>query len=454
MADVSRIYDKACEAFDRKNYDYAVNLYQQVIALDPDHQKAHKGLYATCMKKKESAGATSKLGSLFGGIKNTSVLASLGALGKPDKIAVEAQRILVTDPTNSKVRAAYGRALKDMNHLEGAVVELEMALQFDSDNVDILKALAQCYDAKNDIAKAQELFARVLKRVPEDRDAHKALRDLAARGTIQDSKLETAGHSRDMVKDKDVLKDQEQAIKLVKSGDELDQEIAKIRELINADPTNLQMAKQWKKIGEIYKKKRDAHGALKAYEEALKLDTSDATIRFNIGDMKMRIIEEEKNAAQTAGNVELAKKLTQDLVAFKIAEYAQRVKDHPTDTGLKYDYGTALYQGRQFKEALGQFQQTVKDPKRKMNSLLYQGLSFHQLKSFDLAVNNFRKAIEENTVPGNDFDKNVRYHLATTLEAKGDKAGACAEYERIMEIDISYKDVSAKVEKLKGELGT
>lgn len=454
MADVTKIYDKACEAFERKNYDYAVNLYQQVIALDPDHQKAHKGLYATCMKKKESAGAGSRLGSLFGGMKNTGVLASLNALGKPEKVVAEAQKILVTDPANPKVRAAYGKALQELKHTDGAIAELELALQFDTDNVETLKALGQCYDAKNDIAKAQELFARVLKRVPDDRDAFKALRDLAARGTIQDSNLETAKSSRDSVKDKNVLKDQEQAIKLVKTGDELDEDIAKARALIDADPANPQMAKQWKKIGEIYKKKKDAANALKAYEEANKLDTNDATIRFSIGDMKMKLMEEQKLAAQTAGNAELAKKITQDLVAFKIAEYAQRVKDHPTDTGLKYDYGTALYQGRFFKEALGQFQQTVKDPKRKMNSLMYQGLSFYQLKSFDLAINNFNKAIEENTVPGNDFDKTVRYHLATALEAKGDKAGACAEYERIMEIDISYKDVTNKVEKLKAEIGT
>lgn len=454
MADVTKIYDKANEAFQRKNYDYAINLFQQVIVLDPNNQKAHLGLYATCMKKQETVTSGSRWGGLLKGVSNTAILASLGALKQPEKVMQEAQKILVTDPGNIKVRGIYGKALFVAGFVDGAIAELETAFKLDRESMDICKALAQCYDAKNDIQKAQELYAMVLKRTPEDRDAHRALRDLAARGTIQDGGLETATSSRDIAKDKTKIQETEQAAKLVKTDAELDDEIVKIRAIIAADPAHPQMAKHWKKIGEVLRRMKDLPGAIAAYEEALKLDTMDATIRFNIGDLKMKGMEEERSKAQAAGNADLARKLNQELVAYKIAEYAHRVKDHPTDMALKYEYGVSLYAGRQFKEALGQFQQTVKDPKRKLNSLMYQGLAFHHMKSFDIAISNFHKALEENPVPGNDFDKTVRYSLATTLEAKGDKAAACSEYERIMELDISFKDVANKVEALKADTGS
>src|SRR6185436_2948349 len=82
---------------------------------------------------------------------------------------------------------------------------------------------------------------------------------------------------------------------------------------------------------------------------------------------------------------------------FLIDSYERRVGDRPTDMLLRFELGKAYYSaGVQFTDkAIGEFQQSIKDPKRKRDSHIMLGQCFQRKKMFDMAETQYQKAEEE-----------------------------------------------------------
>jgi len=59
-AEVDSLYKRADEAFKKHSYDYARDLFQQILVFKPDHEKAHEALKVTLIRKFQEQGATSK----------------------------------------------------------------------------------------------------------------------------------------------------------------------------------------------------------------------------------------------------------------------------------------------------------------------------------------------------------------------------------------------------------
>ena len=51
--DISKHLDKAAEALRKKNFDYAINLYHQVLTLKPDHGDARRDLRQALVRRAE-----------------------------------------------------------------------------------------------------------------------------------------------------------------------------------------------------------------------------------------------------------------------------------------------------------------------------------------------------------------------------------------------------------------
>ena len=51
MADIDGLYKRAEEAFQKHNFGYSINLFQQILIINPDHAQTRKALRATVVKK-------------------------------------------------------------------------------------------------------------------------------------------------------------------------------------------------------------------------------------------------------------------------------------------------------------------------------------------------------------------------------------------------------------------
>jgi tetratricopeptide (TPR) repeat protein len=95
---------------------------------------------------------------------------------------------------------------------------------------------------------------------------------------------------------------------------------------------------------------------------------------------------------------------------------------------------------------VGEFQQAVKNPSKRLETQKYLGECFKRKRLFDLAVEQLKKA--SGGIPQmSALKKDILYELASVYEEMGKTAEAQREFEKIYTVDIAYKDVASKIER-------
>lgn len=449
MVDWGKLITKANDALAQGNYEYAQNIYKEALKQDPQNDSLRKSLYLAATKNLEAQGKK-RLKSF--GVGDNIKLTSYKILKKFTNIIEMLNDYLIADPYNVKLRIEYANALKATGMTDAAISEYEIVLLSDASNIQAAKELGDLYVQKGEAAKAQKYYAMVLKYQPDNRDIQKALRDLSAVGTMVRQE-DTEGSTIS-------AKEGEQAA----HTDEIkelppEEEIKRLLSTINQNPNDPFNAKHWSRIGDIYMKKlNNLPKALDAFNKVLQLDKLDTIAKQKIGTIKIAMYDEQINKLkaqlqQNPNATDIKAKLDallKEKTEFMLMELARRVKEKPTDYALRFEYGKLLYNSGRFDDAIAEFQQASKEPKRQANSLYYIGLCFLKKGLLDVSITNFQKALKVNY--DNDLFKEIEYGLAKIYEAKKMHREALEEYKKIMEVDYKYKDVATKVETLTKQL--
>jgi tetratricopeptide (TPR) repeat protein len=450
MSGTEKLFEKAKEAFSKRNYDYAIELFLNILKVDPNHVDARKALRNTELKKQSELGGGSKLGGLFGAAKGATLSAK-----NPEKTLDKAEAILKNDPKNIKVRYTLAQCLIALGHHAGAAVELEGSLEVDPDHVESMKLLCEAYQHLGRIRDAQNIIQRATKKAPSDGDAARMLRAVMASQAIEDTQAESAKDYRDMIRDKDQAAKLEAAGRLVGDAGEMADDEQALLANVQADPSDI---KSLKKLGELYNKSRQYKKAMEVYTKAYEVDTSDGALRMAAGDARVKLYDQyiAKYAKAVQGGddsgKEKLKKYRLDKLRFQIQEWEQRVREHPTDMNLRFQLGTFYLTGNKVDQAIEQFQATIKDPKRKVVSMQNLGSCFRKKGLYDLAAGQLNKALDSGELASDEVN-GVRYELGRTFEEGGQLEKALDEYKRVMEVDINFKDVMKRIENLKAKLG-
>lgn len=446
MVDIDGLYKRAEEALGKRNYDYARDLYLQIIAVDRDSSAARKGLKTALSRKFQEIGGPSKFKVMALTAKTQSQL----AITKDPKRKVElAQNHLNDDPENSKVRYALAEALMDTGYSGGAIAELENIIESAKEFIPAYKLLGTLYKDKGLVKEADEILHQAERFAPEDREIGRLLRDLAAISTMQKG-FEDSSSFRDVLKDKDKAAELEKAQHLIKSEDDIQDAIDVLQKELEQNPQDFRTVK---KIADIYyDKKKDYSAARDWYKKAAELNPQDSSLKNRGDDCTIKMFEIQIGKLEPAGDAR-AKEVKKNKLVFEIQSYERRVKDSPTDMALRYELGKRYYTAGMIDKSIGEFQQSVKDPKRKVDSHFYLGMAFKYKKMFDLAANQFEKSLVGGLV-SHDKKLLIEYNMALSYAESGDLTKAMYQGKKIMEVDINYKDISQLVEewtkKLKG----
>jgi tetratricopeptide (TPR) repeat protein len=432
------LYRRAEEAFKKKNYDYARDLFKQLILVKPDSLKAREALRAVMIRKFQEQGGTSRLKMMA--VKGQFEIQFKTTKDTNKKIEL-CTGFLLDDPTNSKVRGLLADVLLSLGHNNGAAIEAKMALESDPTNLNAAKALVAAYKATGKVKEAQAVLARISSLAKEDRDIERLQRDLAAMETM-DAGFEQGGDFRNSLKNKAVAEELEKKSHLIQSDADFDLVVANLKEELAANPTD---AKNPKKLGDLYfEKKKDYAGAQQWYKKAAQLAPQDSTLRDKVDDCQLRMHKIQVDAAEKTGDPKLKEYKLAEL-KFRISSFERRVADRPTDMLLRYELGIAYFTGSLTDKAIGEFQQAVKDPKRQADSLFYLGRSFQRKKMYDMAEKQYLQSAEKTL--SQDRRLEIMYYRMLCLKESGKKDQAVAMAQQIMEIDITYKDVAELADK-------
>ncbi|MFA5795273.1 MAG: tetratricopeptide repeat protein [Candidatus Brocadiia bacterium] len=461
MLDTEKLFTKAQEAFDKRNYDYAADLAKQIVELEPGHPKARHILRTSQIRKCESQGLRpSAVNAVISAFVPFMKVTIFKAMKNNVKLLPAAEDFISKNPYSVWVRTALADALQNLNYLESAINEFEGVAMIAPKQLHVLKSLGKLYIQVKDGRKAQQYFQAVLSLNPSDLDAPRALKDIAALSTLKEGGWSDAKSSRDLIKDKKGAIQLERETQIVKDS-EISGEVVRISKMIAENPESLDNIKHYKKIAELCQRQFKYTEAIDAYNKLGKLNPNDATVKTKIGDIKILMFDAEikkiQQKLQADPNNQPVKqalqKARQDKRLFQIEEYRKRVQDHPTDLALRYHLGAVLYANGNIDEATSEFQNSVRDPKRKIDSFIYIGRCFMAKKIYDMAISQFEKALESGSLTP-EQNKDIHYNLAASHEANQNIPKALEEFKKILEIDINYKDTMKKVEQIQQKMNT
>lgn len=123
-------------------------------------------------------------------------------------------------------------------------------------------------------------------------------------------------------------------------------------------------------------------------------------------------------------------------------------KIDPADAASHYDLGLAFREMGLLDDAIQQLQVALRGGANPVATLEVLGECFVQKGEHSLAARVFRRATELPTAE-EDSLVGVRYWLGRCEEELGDAAAARAEYERVVAVDMGFRDVASRLKALR-----
>jgi tetratricopeptide (TPR) repeat protein len=441
---VSDLKTKARDSFKRKNYDLAVEMYIEVIQLDPDDIEALEGLHQAAEKRREGKGK-----SIFGGMGRLGI----ASVRDPQKKIAAAARHLAKNPADKDAWMTLGEAGEAGNFLNAAQFGFRMAAKLDPEDNTAWKSLGAALYRQGKIKEASDAYGEATRIDPKDQEALKMRKNLAAEGALKQGGYETAKSSRELIKDKDVAGRLERDTRLQLTDADATDEVARLRADLEKNPAAA--ARTRLRLADVLQQQGNVAAALEQLELASKADPANYDLSMRIGDMKLTQLQVPYDEArrryavdESEANLAAFQAARAALVEARLAEYGRRVREHPTDLAERFRLGLVLLMAGRLDDAIGEFQKTVQDPRKKTDSLLRLADCFEKKNLLDLAVKQVAKASEDFPQLNTDRAKEIAFHLGELHEKRGAKEDARREFMRIYEVDISYRDVGARLERL------
>ena len=439
------IYEKAMSALERGNAGYALDMFRQVISLEPRFLLARKNLRIGQVKAllaTKPTAMTHQMSSLKGAF---TMMGAQGKLKKDPKAALDgAEKLLALDPLNLSFLKFFAQAAEAAEMPEIAVQTLEIARPYYAKDVEFLRLLARLYIDTNQPGGAKDCYGAVAELLPNDQLAIKNLKDAAALDTMK------AGGWNDMKSDfRTKLKDKKEAIlleqqaKAVKGDSDIDTLIAERLKDIQREPQNMNFRRA---LADLYVRADRFDDALQALDDATQAaGRSDPQIERTTSMIKVKKFDAAIAAAKAAGDEAAAAAKEQEKTTFLYDDAVTMVKRYPNDLQFRYELGYQYYLREQFNEAIEEFQLAQRNPQRRTRALYYLALCFTRKGQYDIAFEQLQKAASELTVM-DELKKDVVYEMGILTEKMGRPAEAIAFFKEIYSVDIKYRDIAQRIE--------
>ena len=449
LEDVSRrlrdTFEKGFAAFERSNLDYAITMFEAVIEQEPRLLKARKYLRAAEVKKfVEGGGGSGKhlsamLGNLPGMIKAKMLLKK-----KPEQALAMTEKLLKADPLHPQFIILFAQAAVGAGLPEAAIQTLEVAREYDSENIMLLRWLGQLYRETGKTHESRLCYEVVARIKANDPVSIKNYKDSIALDTMKKGGWEEAKDHRDLIKDKKEAESLETDNKAVKSDADLEQLVEEFKQRVQREPENVN-----------YRRILAEHCArAKRYDEALEVlretqkvvGRADPQVDRAISNITIQKFEVAIEEAKAAGDEATAAANEQAKADFVFANAKELVARYPNDLQFRYDLAVLLYERGMIMEALEEFQLAQRNPQRRTRALYYLALCFKSKQQYDIALEQLEKAASELSLM-DDTKKDIVYEMGLLHDAMGQTAKAVERFKEIYGVDIRYKDVAQRIEK-------
>jgi predicted Zn-dependent protease len=360
-----------------------------------------------------------------------------------------AEQVLNNDANSTAAHKLLAEAALNADLPKTAVLSLEIVTKNSPKDEDAQKALARAYSAAGQGEKAEMIMAELMRLHPGDLQLLEELKDISARKTLAEGGYEAlssgTGSYRDILKDKEQAVAMEQEGRQVKSVDVAQQHIAKLEAEIAHEPNNL---KKLRTVAELYAQQKDYDRALATYNRIVEKEgASDSSLQKVISETTIKKFDHAiaQLDPQAPDFAEKSAQIKAERDEYLLSEVKQRVEHYPGDLAIRFELGELLFKLGKIGEAMPEFQKAQANPHKRLQAMTYLGQCFAARGMNDMAARQLQNALKEKLVV-DDEKKDMMYALGSVLEKMGKQTEADDLYKQIYEVDMSFKDVMAKVE--------
>ena len=439
-------------------------MYLNGLRHDPDNMRKHEALHEVAQRRKVSGG------------KPMGLMDKLKSIG-PDAVdkMLDAEKAWAMNFTEPTLATEFFKKAVEADEDEPELNLGEVGYWIGSIALDFAnqKPKAKMYIQLRDLfarigkhEKAIEACKRAIRLDMNNANLMADLKNLEAEHYAASSTRtssggdgEDEGSFRDNLKDADSAKSS--AAGNTRAESIMEQAIAARRAEYEEDPEDVD--RLTKLVDALLKKE-----SYDAEEEAMKLlglaheQTGQYRYKLRIGDIRMKQFQREqrelkKILAAAPESEEYQQKYQESLkerLIFELREFAERVKNYPTDLKLKFELGKRMFQSRQFDEAIGLLQQAKAEPKSRSQAHLLLGRCFLEKGWNDEALDTLDQGIEVHPIPDDALGKELRYEKLVAMLGTAEKSRKVDQAEEanklaseILQADINYKDIKQRKEK-------
>lgn len=184
----NELYQKGIAALRKRNYDYAIELFQQVLEIHPDFSVCLHNLWRTAREKRKSL-PPSFLQLVIEKIKIGILILKfiyLITLSKTESAISVQKKITLLNPNSTPAFYKLATTFLHQGKTTLAKTAWEEILFINKKNVSALRQLARLYYEEKEYKKATATAKMLLSLRRHDLQAETILKDIAALGTIEE----------------------------------------------------------------------------------------------------------------------------------------------------------------------------------------------------------------------------------------------------------------------------
>ena len=456
---VRGFYTKAQEAARQQNLDYAIEMFNTALKHCPEFRDARHEL-----RKVELDKINNKLSSTrqaWIAAKSTMALNVKGpGLIKKEQYneAMQlAESILAKDPTVPGALKLLANAAEEGGMEWLAIDTLEFLIKFHPKDIPAMVWLYELYLDSEHGEKAVATCRKIIAVEPNNGEYQSMLKNAMARSAMDkstwmdnNSGKNTAGKStsgaprtRGPVRD-EVARDADSALALVE----------KFQGMLESGNDSSDIRKKLARSLIKVERYDDAIGHLQhVLETGGSVDPSVQKMIYTAVegrfDTAIKAWEEygtkgDSETAQAATEIAVLEKQKSDFLLQKARERAQT---YSNDANVHMELALILWERQEIDEALQEFQKAQGSPRHRKNASLHKAKCFVIKKQYDIAVKEFESLLGE-IEDMNKEKLDITYEYASALKEMGREDESMAQYKKIYEVDISYRDVKEIMDNL------
>ncbi len=466
------LFQKARHANEIRNHGYAIQLMQSVLKQVPGFLDGRKLLRAAAL-----AGVEGKKSGFS--LAGTTLGMTAGSTLKKDPFAaIElAEKTLATDPKSPQGNQLLWEAANRAGLPETAAFALETLVGANPKDTKLLHQLGGQYITMGENDKAVAVYNRIVQINPGDLEANKKAKDASASATMKSGRWEEVSASSGSMNFRDLIHKKDEAIalenksRIVRTGEQISQQITELYPQFEADQNNVDVARR---IALLYEQWFEAAvaSADPAEETDSYLDNSiwfythtnailaggDPNIARKCSDLEFRKMERrmkalvdwlatvpDQNDPEVRPYADELADLRRQRAASSLEVARKRVAENPTDLQLRYELGEVLIKAGMYTEAIPELQRAKQNPNARLKAMNLLGQCYVEKNMLDIAVKQFRDAASETTAM-DSTKKDITYRLGVVLEKMGKKDEYIECMKQIYEVDYGYLDVAKRVE--------